>query len=35
MVLGSLEGRAVNWKPQIFAVGSAMVTTRCCLTPGT
>src|ERR1019366_2752301 len=29
-----LARRAVNWKPQANCAGSAMVTTRCCFTPG-
>src|SRR5437016_4305465 len=32
-VLESLESRAVSWKPHLLAVGSLIVTTRCCLTP--
>src|SRR5665647_2288219 len=30
-----LARRAVNWKPHARCAGSAMVTTRCCFTPGT
>ncbi len=29
-----LDGRAVNWKPQARCAGSAIVTTKCCFTPG-
>src|SRR3954447_21587829 len=28
------DGRAVSWNPHAFCAGSAMVTTRCCFTPG-
>src|ERR1051326_1796764 len=35
IVAGLLASRAVSWKPQPACTGSAIVTFRCCFTPGT
>jgi hypothetical protein len=34
IVVAELACRAVNWKPHTRAVGSEIVTTRCCFVPG-